>query len=245
MRRRNGFTLVELLVVIGVIALLISILLPALQRAKEAANKVACLSNLRQLGLAMAAYNADNKGWFPHAGVGKLFEDWVYWEYALDPDQGQSKGRDASDGRLVKYMGKKFNPKHYSCPSDNTVAARPAGTYQFSYTINYLITGYYSRDASGNLTINKQPHKITQIFHPSQKMLMVDESSLTIDDACWAPNNYAIDGHNLISNRHDKSAERSTDPNYGRGNVLFADLHADFVDRKLNVDPMNWDPDVQ
>ena len=65
MQRKKAFTLVELLVVIGIIAVLIAILLPALTAAKAQANRLKCASNLRTLGQVAFQYAYDNKGWIP------------------------------------------------------------------------------------------------------------------------------------------------------------------------------------
>jgi prepilin-type N-terminal cleavage/methylation domain-containing protein/prepilin-type processing-associated H-X9-DG protein len=87
MRRKiKGFTLVELLVVIGIIALLISLLLPALTRAKEQANTVKCASNLRQIAQAITAYANDNRGKLipdlVQAG-GSIYPNGFFWANAL------------------------------------------------------------------------------------------------------------------------------------------------------------------
>src|SRR4051812_19770712 len=67
-RATIGFTLVELLVVIGIIALLVAILIPALSKSREQAVRVQCSSNLRQWGLALHQYVNTNRGFFPYNG---------------------------------------------------------------------------------------------------------------------------------------------------------------------------------
>jgi len=65
MDKKKGFTLIELLVVISIIALLLSILMPSLQKVKQQARILVCKSNLHQLGVANVSYAADNNDWFP------------------------------------------------------------------------------------------------------------------------------------------------------------------------------------
>src|SRR6058998_2774448 len=88
-RARAGFTLVQLLVVIGMIALLIGILMPVLSKARAAANRTACRSNIRQLGIGILMYCNNNRGYFPTCaypadgvpgGDVQMPDDWIWWE---------------------------------------------------------------------------------------------------------------------------------------------------------------------
>src|SRR5260221_3219213 len=106
-RRLTGFTLVELLVVIGIIALLIAILLPALARARESANSVKCLSNVRQLGMAFQMYTNANGGAVPRAGLPGQASGGVYW----------GAPRKLEEAGLAPYVDKLHSIDAMNCPA--------------------------------------------------------------------------------------------------------------------------------
>src|SRR5688500_17485245 len=78
-RGRSGFTLVELLVVIGIIAVLVAMLLPALNRARDAARDVTCKSNIRQIYIGLVMYGNENDQYLPDAWY-IIERQWVAWD---------------------------------------------------------------------------------------------------------------------------------------------------------------------
>lgn len=116
---RRGFTLVELLVVLGLIAMLIALLLPSLTRAREQARLVACASNLRQLTFAWMMYANDHLGLLPGAGT-EAWPDWVV-------RGGGADGEGAVEaGSLWRYLRQR---SVYRCPVE------PREEYGWSYAM--------------------------------------------------------------------------------------------------------------
>jgi prepilin-type N-terminal cleavage/methylation domain-containing protein len=136
-RRPAGFTLVELLVVIGIIAMLISILLPSLNKAREAAKVTVCLSNLRSLGQAVFIYQASNHGFYPPI---------CGYDVGAAP---YSVGYRDQDKLFWALLGLPPSSKVRMCPSvmdmvpRQTIAPSQSGVRgEFSYQYNAMLAGY-------------------------------------------------------------------------------------------------------
>jgi prepilin-type N-terminal cleavage/methylation domain-containing protein/prepilin-type processing-associated H-X9-DG protein len=134
MRNRRAFTLVELLVVTGIIAVLIGVLLPALNKAREAANTVKCASNLRGIGQAIANYVVNNRGVLPPSNIYKNFQysggiqtpsqpnaGYVHWSSFLYDKVDNQPG----DGIYLSTSGWEA----FQCPSLDKGGLPPANTY--------------------------------------------------------------------------------------------------------------------
>lgn len=181
MRGKRAFTLVELLVVIGIIAVLVAMLLPALRGANEQAMRVMCMNNHKQLILAVRTYAHDNRDVLPfvnsnasETGGGWTKAGWLYWHARVNADGGFRDEKQVETGLLWQYLR---NTKIYRCPFE-TPPYRPASSN--------LLTSYCV-----NLSLkNPQTHasyKLSQFKSGDILFWEADETKEIWNDGCNNP----------------------------------------------------------
>lgn len=157
-RQPAGFTLVELLVVIAIIGVMVALLLPAVQAAREAARNLQCRNNLKQLGLAFANYESANR--VLPSGIGRYGCCWGTWQMSVLPYLEQG----ALAGQYQNYGGHDPGPRYdnpvnlpvttqrvatLTCPSDTT-SDTPEGMANHNYAVNYGNTSFSQTAFNGN-----------------------------------------------------------------------------------------------
>lgn len=183
--RATGFTLVELLVVIGIIALLIAILMPSLSKARKQAQTVQCMSNMRQLMTASVQYCSDNKGHLPFTGFyDGPFPTWLYANV-------QTMGGDPKAVKLGQLWPYLNAMGVYHCPSDLGPWANGAVNNLSNYCMNGAASAFKD---NGNVGL-----KITQ-FHPDDVLYWEFPASKDSTNGANDSTNYP---HESIATRHN------------------------------------------
>jgi prepilin-type N-terminal cleavage/methylation domain-containing protein len=196
MRQRRAFTLVELLVVIGIIAVLIAVLLPALGKARSQALLTVCMSNEKQLVAALMMYCNDNRGCFP-GGPGGYYDNGVLkytvrlaaWD--TEARNPYSCNQDENNGPiwLAKYVGK--SKKIPGCPAEpdvkDTGLANTSNRTNYWYPLSLVYRPDQIRDpvafisfvdaATDPPSTTQTPQKISAVRHQSQKVVIIESKT--------------------------------------------------------------------
>ncbi len=168
--RRRAFTLIELLVVIAVIAILMAVLLPSLNRAREMGKRVACMNNLKNLVLVWQMYADDNDEKVPsgHTVGNECWVDHANLDHYLNSEHQELA---IERGLLYPYCAKNIDV--YRCPTGRPGEMR---TYSMPDSFGYTCPSVLqTAGATESMAIRKR----TQITRPAERMLFLDEGFCT------------------------------------------------------------------